>query len=113
MSALLQDVRYGWRMLRKNPAFALIAVAALALGIGGNTAVFSAVNAVLLHRLPIRDADHLVLVRQATARDYGWTMSVPDFDDYVAAQKTFSALAQWQSQSVNYTGGDHPDRVIG
>jgi putative ABC transport system permease protein len=113
MNAVLQDVRYGWRMLRKNPAFALIAVAALALGIGGNTAVFSAVNAVLLHRLPIRDADRVVLVRQATARDYGWAMSVPDFDDYVATQKTFSALSQWQSQSVNYTGGDHPDRVIG
>ncbi len=113
MDTLLQDVRFGLRMLRKSPAFTLIAIAALALGIGANTAIFSAVNAVLLHPLPFPHSDQVVHIREATPRNFGGTMSLPNFEDYTSAQKSFTELSLWSSQSVNYSGGDHPDRVIG
>ncbi|MBZ5574621.1 MAG: ABC transporter permease [Acidobacteriia bacterium] len=114
MGILLQDVRYGLRMLRRSPGFTVVAVLTLALGIGANTAIFSLVNSVLLTKLPFRNPNKLMIVRDPVrSGDEGYGVSVPDFEDYRAQQHTFQDLSLWVAQSVNLTGTERPDRVIG
>ncbi len=113
MDTLMQDIRYAVRVLLKTPGFAAVALVTLALGIGANTAIFSVVNAVLLQALPFRSPNQLVLIREATGSNKGFAVSVPNFEDYREQQKTFENLSLWIAQSVNLTGVDRPDRLIG
>jgi putative ABC transport system permease protein len=95
LSGAWQDVRYGVRFLRRNPAFAAIAVATLAFGIGGNTAIFTMVDALALRGLPYRDADRLMSIETRKAQQpeiEPWT-SAPDFFDFRERARGFSALA--------------------
>src|SRR5687767_9111098 len=113
MQTLKQDVRYGVRMLTKKPIFSAIAVITLALGIGANTAIFSVINAVLLRALPYHNADSLVALATITSSGDRDGLSMPELGDYQARMTTLEDLAGFQSQSVNVTGGERPDRVRG
>ena len=109
-----RDVLYGLRLLRKTPGFAFVAVAILALSIGANTAIFSAVNAVLLTRWPFPHPEKIVFVSEDAHSNFGLSLvSVLNFEDYRHQQRTFDQLALWIAQSVNLTGQDRPDRLIG
>ena len=114
MQTLLQDLRYGARMLLKNPGFTLIAVITLALGIGANTAIFSVVNAVLLRPLPYGDPDRLVWM-WGNIRNGGNSASVspPDFLDYRAQNNVFEQFGAsfTVGSSINLTGGGEPERL--
>lgn len=113
LETVLQDLSFGIRMLRKSPGFTFVAVSILALGIGANTAIFSAVNAVLFARWPIHKQQQLVLVREPTAINQGFVVSIPNFEDYRRQQSTFEQLSLWVGQSINLTGRERPDRLIG
>ena len=113
LERLGQDLRFGLRMLRKNPGFSLIAILTLALGIGANTAIFSVINAVLLRPLPYDHAEQLVMVYTRTQREVRQPVSWPDLRDWQEQNQSFSDLAAFVPQSVNLTGRAEPGRVIG
>jgi putative ABC transport system permease protein len=111
METLLQDIRYGIRLIAKSPGFAAIAILTLALGIGANTAVFSVVNGVLLNPLPYPQPDRLVAVYTKTKQFDHSSISYPNFLDWVRDQHSFSALAAYRGDDYNLTGMGEPQRV--
>ena len=115
MDSIIKDIRYGVRGLLKRPGFTAIALVALALGIGANTAIFSLVNAVVIRPLPFPDPDRLVWVF-GNIRNGGSRASVspPDFLDYRSQNKTFEQFAASGTQplAVNLTGSGEPERLF-
>ncbi len=116
MRTLLQDMRYGFRMLMNRPGFTVVAVLALALGIGANTAIFSVVNAVLLRPLPFKDPERLVAVWE-TNPQLGAEMrnrnevALGNFLDWRAQNQVFEQLAALSYANINLTGGAEPERI--
>jgi putative ABC transport system permease protein len=113
LETLIQDLRFGLRMLRKNLGFTLIAVLTLGLGIGANTAIFSVVNAVILRALPYPEPERLVRLWESNP-GRGWpefAASAPNFKDWPQLQSVFAQLAAYESTTFNFTGSGEPQRV--
>jgi predicted permease len=110
-----QDIRYGLRMLAKNPGFTAVAVLTLALGIGANTAIFSVVNAVLLRALPYRDAQQLVTIWETEPSGPGglFPATGPDFKDWVTQNNVFEGLAAATPDGASLTGVSEPLQLRG
>lgn len=112
MNSLLQDVRYGIRMLMKNPGFTTVAVLTLGLGIGANTAIFSVINAVLLRPLAVQDPAHIVYLDEQW-RDIFPGLSVGNFIEIQSQSKSYAKLCSSNSASFNLAAGEVPERVSG
>ncbi|HEV2915214.1 MAG TPA: ABC transporter permease, partial [Pyrinomonadaceae bacterium] len=114
MGSLMQDLRYGVRMLMKSPAFTLVAVLALALGIGANTAIFSVVNGVLLRPLPFAEANRLVNIKSMNPRggekEFGG-VSPADFFDWQEQSSSFAAMAAYSGDGLVLTGVEQPEML--
>ncbi len=113
MGALLQDVRFGLRMLLKSPGFTALAVLALSLGIGANTAVFSVAIAFLKKPVALPNLDRLVVVLAlAPDQTTGWTdVSPADYLDWKKQAQSFEAMAATQQVDANFTGKGDPEKV--
>ncbi len=113
METLLQDIRYGWRLLMRNPGFSAIAVLTLAIGIGASTAIFSVVDTVLLRPLPYQQPDQLVVVTESlpgmSTDEIG--VSAAEYQDYRERNRSFSQVAAYESAGFNLTGVGQPSRV--
>ena len=109
----MSPFRYAFRQLTKSPAFTAVAVLALALGIGANTAIFSVVNGVLLRPLPFPEQERLVFLGEWSERVPTMSISHPNFVDWRARQQSFSALGVARGQSFNHVTKGEAERVAG
>src|SRR5437867_11628157 len=113
LETLWQDVRYGARMLRKNPGFTAVAVLTLALGIGANTAIFSVVDAVLLRPLAYPDSGQLVWLSERGPDWSGGPISYPNFTDWRNQQSVFERFGICSGNNFTLTGAGEPVRLAG
>ncbi len=115
MRTILQDLRYGARMLWKRPGFTLIAVITLSLGIGANTAIFSVIDALMLRALPFREPDNLLQVWETDVK-HGYNemdASYPNFADWRDQNQVFEQIAIYSNGRYNLTGAAEPERIQG
>src|SRR5580700_425685 len=110
MTTFLRDIKFGFRLLLKNPGFASVAVLALALGIGANTAIFSVVYATLLAPLPYPHPQQLVMVWSKIQGNRNG-VAAGDFLDWARENKTFQQMGAWTGVSLNLATGSQPERV--
>ena len=115
METFIQDLRYGWRILLKSPMFAVMAVLALALGIGANTTIFSVVNAVLLKPLPYPESERLIKVLQGSSKPGKDSMatvwSYPRFEVLRDNSQSLQSVAGYSQDGMNLTGTEEPERL--
>jgi putative ABC transport system permease protein len=115
MENLLQDLRFGFRSLLKNPGFAIVAIITLGLGIGANTAIFSVVNGVLLRPLPYHEPARLamVYVTRAQAPTEKAPLCQSDFVDWKSQNQVFENIAAYSTNRFNFSGGESPEQIQG
>src|SRR5689334_13920338 len=113
MKDFLQDVRYGLRTLLKSPGSTAVAILALSLGIGANTAIFSVVSAILLRPLPYKDPGHLVAVwsNKLSKGMRQQRISALDFRDFSKQQQVFDRIGVLRAQPAVLAGGEFPERL--
>ena len=115
MDTLWQDLRYGTRMLRRNPGFAAVAILTLAIGIGANIVIFSVVNGILLKPLPFPDSHRVVTIWETDANRNvtRGTASAAEFLDWRDMNHVFQELSGYRALSFAITGSGDPERVWG
>ncbi len=115
MFSLLRDLRYAARTLRKSPAFTVVALLVLGLGIGANTAIFSVVNSVLLRPLPFPGSDRLAVIWETDLKDgiQREGPSAPNFLDWQEQSRSFDEMALLEVGTGTVTGGGEPEQVVG
>jgi putative ABC transport system permease protein len=113
MNTLWQDIRYSIRLLLKNKGVTLVALVALALGIGANTAIFSVINAVVLKGLPYKDPDRLVIIWEKLKQVDEVELAPDDYAADVERSKSFAQIAATERANFNLTGNDEPMRLEG
>src|SRR5262245_28612734 len=108
MGNLLQDLRYGIRVLTNNPRFALITILALGIGIGATSAVFSVINALLLKPLPFSNLERIVAVREFLPQQSSEEAPVfpADFAEWRSRAKSFRSMAAYSIRDITLTGGE-------
>jgi putative ABC transport system permease protein len=112
LEAVIQDVRFGVRMLRKNPGFTAVAVLTLALGIGATTAIFAVVNTVLIRPLPFRGSSSLVMLWENFPSCTRCPFSAPDFTFFQRSQNSFKSMGIFQNKEFDISGNGQPERVM-
>jgi putative ABC transport system permease protein len=112
---VMQDLRYGLRVLCRSPGFSLTAIAALALGIGATTAIFTLINTVLLQPLSYPEPDRIVQLELTSPRGTGNVTSIPKFNVWREQKQAFQSLAAYDfgGPGLNLTGGDRPEQLKG
>src|ERR1700682_1558116 len=115
MGNFASDLRHSFRVLLNSPGFTAIAIAALALGIGANTAIFSVVNTVLLQPLPYPEPDRILRVERKFPQGTGSSSSIPKFMAWKRNNQAFEALTiyDFQGLGLNLGSGDRPEQVEG
>ncbi|HET9165775.1 MAG TPA: ABC transporter permease [Candidatus Angelobacter sp.] len=112
MSALFQDLRYGLRVLRRNPGFTLIAVFTLALGISATTAIFSVVYGVLLRPLPYDRPEQLAQIWEKSSKGHNMNLADLNFQDFRAQNRSLQGLAEFSAGEASVSGGSEPKRLV-
>src|SRR6185295_17692633 len=112
MATLLQDLRYGARMLLKTPAITFIVILALALGIGANTAIFSVLNAVVLRPLPFDQPAELLFLNERSPVLDEMSISYPNFTDWRNQNHVFEKIGVYNRSSYNLTGNGEAERIL-
>ena len=113
MTTLLQDFRFGVRMLLKNPGVTTVAVLTLALGIGANTAIFSVVNGVLLRPLPYKNPERLLSLWENVPGHGRWRVSPANFLDWKQQNTAFEDMSAFGAASLTLTGDGEPEQILG
>src|SRR6185436_14874473 len=113
MRSFVQDLRYAVRMMAKRPGFTIVAALTLALGIGANTAIFSAVNTVLLKPLPFPESEKLLDLSETFKPNGFGSVSVPTLEDWKAQNTVFAGISAYWFTSFNLHTGDTPQRIPG
>src|SRR3954454_15280695 len=112
-SLVLSDFRFALRKLAQEPAFTLIAVLTLALGIGANTAIFSVVSAVLLNPLPYNTPDRLVSIWENVPEHGRWRVAPANFLDWKKQNTVFEDVAAFGASTLTLTGDGDPEQLLG